>query len=88
MSKQENYKNIGEFCQAKTDEYYLYIENGNEKKSVADVIDEIKNHFGQDAVLSDFIISTSYEQFRCYGYDLHDWDDYGTVMIVHKKTQT
>lgn len=80
-----NYANIADFCKAKTTEDFLYLENENETKSIQDILNEVKKHFGEEVDLNDIIISASYEQFRAYGYDLYDPSDYATVLIIYRK---
>lgn len=86
MSYKE-YLDIQAFCKGETDEQNLYIENENETKTIQDIINEAKKHFGEQTSMDDLIFSMTYEQFRCHGYDLYDPSDYGCVFIIHRKSE-
>lgn len=86
MSYKE-YPDLAALCSDQTKEDELYLENEDEKKSLQDIIEAAKKHFGGKVSLDDLIITPAYEQFRCHGYDCYDPCDYGNVLIIYPKAK-
>lgn len=73
-----SYNDFDSFCKGESDKNVLYI-NTDHFDITLDVLQSmIKNHFGH----TDVTIEASECQFRCYGYDLHDWNDWGRCLVV------
>ena len=73
-----SYKDFDSFCKGESNEKVLYI-NTEYCDITLDVLQSmIKNHFGH----TDVTIEASEYQFRCYGYDLRDWNDCFNSLLV------
>lgn len=59
----------------------LYIE-GDSNLSV--IISRIKNHFGEDSKLEDFMISAEYIHTDCLTYDGHDPSDWTNFLHIQR----
>lgn len=65
----------------------LYLLSGT-SKSIADLLSEVKNHFGADVNLDDLLIESEYIHTRCLTYDLFDPTDYDDYLVVTLKKKT
>jgi hypothetical protein len=62
----------------------LYIYSGFGNISFSDLLDSIKNHFGEDIDLSALTITPEHIHTRCITYDLHDPSDYDDYLVIER----
>lgn len=63
------------------DENTLHIQQSS---NLGDLIERIKEHFGQDSKLEDFSITADYIHTDCLGYDLFDRSDWTNYLIIER----
>ena len=63
----------------------LYIRANYQTVEFSDLIEQIKNHFGEDSKLEDFSIGAEHIQTDCLGYDRYDSCDWENFLIIERK---
>lgn len=63
----------------------LYIRANYQSVDFADLIEQIKNHFGEDSKLEDFSIGAEHIQIDCLGYGQYDPGDWANFLIIERK---
>ncbi len=66
------------------DENTLFVESGFTYGTIDNLLDSIKEHFGEDVKLSDLHITAEHIHTSCLGYDRYDPGDYTNYIKVEK----
>lgn len=68
------------------DETTLYLSSSpwDSNLTLADIIQQAKDHFGEDVKIEDVAVSSEYIHTDCLTYDLYDAGDYTNFIVLRK----